>query len=134
METVVQFRYRQSLYDAQDYLIFDRWRQTWEVYCGPLTGHATWLSRIGDHIPEPDLLFYLRVDPGLAAERLALRGDRWARVFSPQELLGKLGHLHQRYELAMRASGAVELDGAAPAGDLLASALAHIAAVTPAAR
>lgn len=134
LETVVQFRYRETLYGEQDYLIFDRWRQTWDVYCGPPAGHAQWLSRVGGLIPEPDLLFYVRVDPGLAAERLALRGDRWARVYTPERLLDRLGELYRRYEEVMARAGAVVLDGAVTSGELLASALDQVAALTPADR
>src|SRR5258708_64365 len=68
LEGAVQVRYLRDEYAAYDFLIFDRWRQTWKVYCGPVTDHAPWLERIGDQMPRPDLLFYVRVPPELAAE------------------------------------------------------------------
>jgi dTMP kinase len=110
LEFAVQFRYLADRYAAHDIVIFDRWCQTWPVYCAEITEYREWLDRVGAVTPVPDVLFYLRVDPGLAASRLAARGDRWASIFTPEQLLAKMRGLHERYEREMAATDAVVLD------------------------
>ncbi len=127
IETAVQFRYLDDCYSAHDMVIFDRWRQTWSVYCAEPAEHKAWLTRVASVIPVPDVLFYLRVDPQTAAARLAARGDRWARIYPPAVLVGKLTALHDRYEAEMAGTGAVVLDGLASADDVLGGALRAVA-------
>ncbi|MFJ9772634.1 hypothetical protein ACIRVF_15545 [Kitasatospora sp. NPDC101157] len=128
LEAAVQFRYEQPRYEAADLVLFDRWRQTWEVYCAEIVEHRSWLDRITAGLPEPDTLFWVRVDPELAYRRLVARHDRWVDVYSPDRLRAKVERLCARYEEAMRDRGAVELDGAASADEVLARALEALGA------
>lgn len=127
LETAVQFRYLNDCYSAHDLVIFDRWRQTWAVYCGEPTEYAGWLERLGSMIPVPDVLFYVRADPRTAAARLTARGDRWARVYPPPVLAAKLTALHERYEAELADGGAVVLDGLGSPEDVLRDALRTVA-------
>jgi thymidylate kinase len=126
LETAVQFRYLADHYSAHDIVIFDRWTQTWCVYCSEPTEYRAWLQRLCGVIPEPDVLFYVRVDPQIAAERLTARGDRWARVYSPGQLTAKLTSLFERYETVLHGTEAVVLDGLLSPEEVLRSALSVV--------
>ncbi|MBB1244056.1 AAA family ATPase [Streptomyces durbertensis] len=128
LESAVQFRYEQQRFEQADFVIFDRWRHTWAVYCEDVVEHRDWFARIETLLPHPDVLFWLRVDPEVAYERLVARQDRWVEAYSPAGLRAKITKLCERYEEVMRASGAVVLDGTGPAAEVHAEALAALAA------
>jgi thymidylate kinase len=132
LETAVQFRYLDDYYAAHDLVIFDRWRHTWSVYCGEPAEHTAWLDLVASMIPVPDVLFYLRVDPRIAAARLIARGDRWARVYQPRSLVAKLAALHERYEAELAGTGAVVLDGMASEQEIRRAARRAVTALTTA--
>ncbi|MFF8531490.1 hypothetical protein ACF07B_05765 [Streptomyces sp. NPDC015532] len=128
LESAVQFRYEQHRFEQADFVLFDRWRHTWAVYCEDVVEHGDWFARIEALLPRPDVLFWLRVDPELAYERLVARQDRWVEAYSPAGLRAKITRLCERYEEVMRDSGAVVLDGTGPASEVRAEALAVLAA------
>jgi thymidylate kinase len=122
-EASVQFQYLHETYSAHDVVLFDRWQQTWEVYCEPVDEYVEQFRALRDRIPSPDLLFYLRVEPELAYDRLVARADRWCRTYSPAELRAKLAGLYARYEEHMRDADVIVLDAAAPPDEVLKNAL-----------
>lgn len=128
METAAHFRYAHEEFERHDHVIFDRWTQTWQVYCGDVTEHTEWMSRIAGTIPRPDVLLWVRVDPELACRRLVQRQDRWARILTSDQLLDKITNLTEQYETVMRetAPEAVVLDGSLPADRVLNEALSHL--------
>ncbi|MFJ7625087.1 AAA family ATPase [Streptomyces sp. NPDC097595] len=128
LESAVQFRYEQERFEQADYVLFDRWRHTWAVYCEEVTEYREWFARIEALLPRPDALLWLRVDPEVAYARLVARRDRWVDAYSPAGLRAKITGLCERYEEVMRDSGAVVLDGTAPAAEVHAEALAVVTA------
>lgn len=128
LESAVQFRYEQDRFEQADFVLFDRWRHTWAVYCEDVVEHRDWFARIETLLPRPDVLFWLRVDPEVAYERLVARQDRWVEAYSPAGLRAKITRLCERYEEVMRNSGAVVLDGTKPAAAVRAEAMAVLAA------
>jgi thymidylate kinase len=123
-EASVQFRYLHDEYSAHDVVIFDRWFQTWDVYCGPVDEHHEHFRSLRDRLPVPDVLFHVEVDPGTAYDRLVARQDRWLLAYSPAELRAKITALGERYrEVMAREPGVVVLDGTQSAEKVLASAL-----------
>jgi thymidylate kinase len=127
LEGAVQFGYERARYEAADVVLFDRWRQTWDVYCEEIREHKDWLELVAATLPRPDVLLWLRVDPEVAYERLVARGDRWAEVYAPERMRAKIRGLCARYEEVMRDSGAVVLDGTGPVAEVLAEALRALA-------
>ncbi|WP_406451875.1 AAA family ATPase [Streptomyces sp. NBC_00876] len=136
LETVVQFRYCRERFERADVVLFDRWFQTWDVYCEEIVEHRDWMERLAASAPRPDLLLWVRVDPELACRRLVERQDRWARIYSPAALLDKITRLTGRYETVMKETGAdlVVLDGAQPPQQVLAEARKHTGALLDARR
>ncbi|MEU1122539.1 AAA family ATPase [Streptomyces sp. NPDC005899] len=130
LESAVQFRYEQQRFEQADFVLFDRWRHTWAVYCEDVVEHRDWFARIEALLPRADVLFWLRVDPELAYERLVARQDRWVDAYSPAGLRAKITGLCERYEEVMRDSGAVVLDGARPPAEVHAEAVAVLTSRT----
>lgn len=130
LESAVQFRYEHERFARADFVLFDRWRHTWAVYCEDVAEHRDWFARIEALLPRPDVLFWLRVDPRLSYERLVARHDRWVDVYSPAALRAKIARLCERYEEVMRDSGAVVLDGTGSPAQVHAEALAVLASRT----
>lgn len=127
METAVHFRYARDEFERHDVVLFDRWMQTWQVYCEEVAEHPEWMSRIAGTVPTPDLLLWVRVEPELAARRLAQRQDRWARILTPDRLLEKITNLTERYESVMRTVPGVRvLDGSLPEDDVMREAVNHL--------
>ncbi|MCX4721182.1 AAA family ATPase [Streptomyces virginiae] len=128
LETAVHFRYRREQFEHADFVLFDRWLQTWQAYCDEVVEHRDWMSRIAATTPEPDVLLWVRIDPETACRRLVERQDRWARIYSPAQLHDKIARLCDRYEKAMLDTrpGAVVLDGTRSPGELLAGALDRV--------
>ncbi|NED91189.1 deoxynucleoside kinase [Streptomyces sp. SID11233] len=131
LETAVQFHYCREQFEKADIVLFDRWFQTWDVYCEEIVEHRDWMLRLTASAPRPDLLLWVRVDPGLACRRLVERRDRWARIYSPAALLDKITALTERYETVMREAGTdtVVLDGAQSPQQVLAEARKHAGAL-----
>lgn len=127
IESLLQFRYEAPLFEQYDAVVFDRWLQTSAVYCGPVVENRAWYARLADAVPRPDVLFWLRVDPGLAYRRLVERADRWTRIYSERGLRDKLEGLCAGYEREMLGAGAVVLDASAEPEELLARATAVLA-------
>jgi thymidylate kinase len=128
METAAHFRYAREEFERQDYVLFDRWTQTWQVYCGDVTEHAEWMGQIAGTIPRPDVLLWVRADPELACRRLVARQDRWARILTADQLRAKITGLTERYEavMARTAPRPVVIDGSLPADRVLQEALTHL--------
>lgn len=122
-EASVQFRYQHDTYAQHDVVLFDRWQQTWEIYCAPIDEFEAQFQMLRDRLPRPDLLFYVRVDPAVAYQRLVARSDRWCRTYSPADLLTKLQNLNDAYERQMAAADVAVLDGNSTADEVLKSAL-----------
>jgi dTMP kinase len=127
IDAVAQFGYLKETYEKYDYLIFDRWLPTYDVYCPGRSVHDEWYEKMMTTLPQPDLLFHLRVSPEVAAERIAGRGDWSLENWGPAELLADLRRLCAAYDDRMaRCRGVVVLDANATADELLAQVLAAI--------
>lgn len=96
-EAVVQFRYLSDLYSQYDYLIFDRWCETYDSYCQKPFDHREWYEKLLSQVPKPDYLFFLQITPEIAYERLIRRGDWTAKNWSKGQLLEYLHFLVGRY-------------------------------------
>ncbi|WP_406095256.1 deoxynucleoside kinase [Streptomyces sp. NBC_01013] len=131
LETAVQFHYCRERFEKADVVLFDRWFQTWDVYCEEIAEYRDWMLRLTATAPRPDLLLWVRVDPELACRRLVERQDRWARIYSPAALLDKITALTERYERVMKEAGTdtVVLDGTRSPQQVLAEAREHVAAL-----
>lgn len=124
-DAATQFTYLHEQYSAYDVVLFDRWMHTAEVYCAPVDEHVELFAQLRRHIPVPDAVVYLRVDPELACERLRQRGDRWCKIYSQTQLRDKMTRLHDGYEALFADSPDVwVVDGAQPRDRVLAAAMA----------
>ncbi|MGF7236956.1 MAG: AAA family ATPase [Frankia sp.] len=124
VDALVQFRYLADRYGSCRNVVFDRWLQTYEAYCGPFDTHERWYELLEARIPRPTVLFHLRVDPRTALERLARRGDWTARNWSADRLLDDLRRLAARYDEMMAGTDHVVLDGNEDAEVVVRQALA----------
>ncbi len=130
VDAVVQFRYRAEFYARHDWLLFDRWLQTYDVYCDGESRHDEWYQRVARTLPEPRVLLYVKVSPEIAVERLRGRGDWTVDNWSPERLLADLRRLDGQYEACMtRYPSAVRLDGDREPDVMLSEALATIDAL-----
>lgn len=121
-EASVQFRYLHETYQQHDIVLFDRWQPTTDVYCAPVDEYAEQFRALSELIPPADVLFYVRVDPAIAYQRLIDRNDRWCRTYTPPQLRAKIERLHERYEQVMRDADVTVLDGTEPPERLVAQA------------
>jgi thymidylate kinase len=127
VDAVLQFEHRGAFYDRHDWVLFDRWLPTYDVYCDGLSRHDQWWRRVAATLPTPAVLLHVKVSPEVAVERLRRRGDWTVDNWSGQELLDDLRRLDERYEelLADRPT-AVRLDGDRGPAEVLAAALAAL--------
>jgi thymidylate kinase len=124
LEAAVQFQYLDPVYSAHDVVLFDRWYQTWDVYCEPPDEFETWFARLRRALPRPDVTVYVRVDPQLSLERLHARDDPWVALYGAAELRAKMTRLSERYEQVFaQAPPTLTVDGARPAAEVLAAVL-----------
>lgn len=126
VDALVQFRYLAERYGGCRNVVFDRWLQTYEAYCGPFDTHERWYELLKAQIPRPTILFHLRVDPQVAFERLVGRGDWTARHWSADRLLDDLRRLAARYDEMMATTDHVVLDANQDAEAVTAAALAAL--------
>ncbi|MEW9528655.1 dTMP kinase [Microbispora sp. NPDC049125] len=111
VDAIMQFRWRQPRYAEFDWLLFDRWLPTYDVYCGDLGRHESWYRKFAEFIPDPDVLCYLRTSPTVALERLVTRGDWTVDNWDRGELLTDLERLSARYDQVMSEVDCVVIDG-----------------------
>ena len=98
VDAIAQFHYRRQEYADCDWLVFDRWLPTYDVYCEGRSVHDEWYRELRRCLPEPDVLVRLRTSPRVAAERVAARGDWTADHWSAERLLADLTRLHGAYD------------------------------------
>jgi thymidylate kinase len=126
LEAATQFGHLHDTYQRHDVVVFDRWAQTAEVYCGPVDERPDQVRQMEELAVRSDLLLYVRADPATAYDRLVARGDPLCRVYSPGELRALLEKMCEGYERVMAGTDAVVLDGSAPPDEVLRTALAVI--------
>ncbi|WP_255949505.1 hypothetical protein [Streptomyces odontomachi] len=102
IDAIAQFHYRSQEYAQYDWLVFDRWMPTYDVYCEGKSVYDEWYQRVARCLPEPDLLVRLRATPRVAAERVTARGDWTADNWSAERLLADLTRLDERYDRALK--------------------------------
>lgn len=125
VDAVVQFHHRAELYGRHDYVLFDRWLPTYDVYCDGAGRHDDWYRRVAATLPTPDVLLHVKVSPEVAAERVRRRGDWTVDNWSADQLLDDLRRLDARYAQVMaRYPACVPLDGNLGQAELLPAALA----------
>ena len=124
VDAAVQFRYRADFYSTLDWLLFDRWLQTYDVYCDGQGRHEELYQGIAGTIPEPFALLHVKVSPETALRRIRSRGDWTVDNWSPDRLLADLQRLDALYDKRLADEPRVlRLDGEGTADDLLSSAL-----------
>jgi thymidylate kinase len=126
VEAAVQFRYLHEEYSRHDVVLFDRWLETYDCYCGHPTVHRQWYERLRAAVPKPDALFYLRIGPEAAVDRVASRGDWTADNWTREQLLADLHRRYDCYERAMSGSDAVVVDAERDGDEVLSTVLDHL--------
>ncbi|WP_406451889.1 hypothetical protein OG782_17205 [Streptomyces sp. NBC_00876] len=111
IDAISQFHYLDSEYTGFDWLVFDRWLPTYEVYCGGRGVHDAWYRRLAGLLPVPDLLIRVRTSPRVAAGRVAARGDWTADHWSEERLLADLTRLDRGYDRAFEGAAHRVVDG-----------------------
>lgn len=97
-ESVAQMKLKHSIYDGFDVVLFDRWIYTNIVYLPEIRWNADYFRLMLEHIPKPNLTFYLDVDVDLAMERLAEKDDWMLRRFSKEAVKKRLTYFHGKFE------------------------------------
>ncbi|MFG2484193.1 hypothetical protein ACGFSI_15690 [Streptomyces virginiae] len=110
-DAISQFHYLDSAYSSHDWVLFDRWLPTYDVYCEGESAHDEWCRELAGLLPVPDLLIRLRTSPKVAAGRVRSRGDWTADHWSPQRLLEDLTRLDLGYDRALAETPHVVVDG-----------------------
>jgi thymidylate kinase len=133
VDAVAQFHYLGPEYDAHDWLVFDRWLTTYQVYCatpGTAAGpHDPWYDRLAAGLPRPDLLLHLRTPPAVALARIRERGDWTVDHWSEDRLRADLERLDAAYAAALTGVPHLVVDGARPAGEVLDEVAGLLAAL-----
>ncbi|NED91182.1 hypothetical protein G3I76_65275 [Streptomyces sp. SID11233] len=111
IDAISQFHYLDTEYARHDWLVFDRWLPTYEVYCEGRGVHDDWYRRLADLLPVPDLLIRLRTSPEVAARRVTRRGDWTADHWSAERLLADLTRLDRGYDRAFEGTAHHVVDG-----------------------
>ena len=101
VEAIVQFELLMSTYNQFDYVLFDRWLQTNTAYLGEISVHSEWFKKLMAFIPEADKVYYVRIDPEIAVERLAKCNDWLYLKLGEKKLLSYLKSLTNNYESIM---------------------------------
>lgn len=131
-EAVAQFGYRAEAYAAFDVLVFDRWLETYPVYCSPEPAYPELAAQLAAQVPRPAATVYLTVPPEVAFARLVARGDPWHRALGDAELLRRLRAFGARYDALFAARpDAVAVDGLLSEDEVLAKALDAVTARLP---
>jgi dTMP kinase len=120
IEAAIQFRYRAQAGPPPDLYIFDRWLQTYSVYCGPLHQYRSWFALLVDQLPPLDLLVFIRTDPAVAMGRLVSRRDWTATHWHSDALMSELKERYRLYEAMAWPSQTVFVDGNIPQEEVLA--------------
>jgi thymidylate kinase len=110
IESIVQFKLLDETYRKYDFLLFDRWLHTNEAYLPEIINYREWFATVGEYIPLPDLVFYCRVDPAVAVERLRQREDWVYLKLGEERLRSYLSWLQERYDSLMDHDGVIILD------------------------
>src|SRR6185503_13299243 len=110
IESIVQFNLLKNKYLKYDFLLFDRWLQTNWAYLPEVGHYREWFEKVSAYIPNADLVFYCRVDPSIAVERLKERGDWIFLKLGEKQLLSYLSSLQERYDSMMQHNSMIMLD------------------------
>ncbi|MFJ9772630.1 dTMP kinase [Kitasatospora sp. NPDC101157] len=118
VDAIAQFHYLAEEYDANDWLLFDRWLTTYRVYCSGRSVHDEWYARLEAALPRPDLLIHVRTPPPVAFERIRRRGDWTVDHWSEDRLMADLERLDAAYTRALADVPHVAVDGSLPAEEV----------------
>lgn len=125
VDAVAQFHHLAAVHARHDWLLFDRWLPTYDVYGSGAGRHDAHYRRLAGTLPRPDVLLHLRVAPSVAQERIRSRGDWTVDHWSTQQLQADLERLDAAYrrEFAGR-TDVVTVDGEGSATEVCAAVLA----------
>lgn len=86
---------------------------------------AEWILELNRHIRKPDLLFYLKVDPAVAARRRERRAGG-VEIFDDPQLQRQLVEQYDQIEQLFPDLRVVTLDGVRPAEEIADEAWGHV--------
>ncbi|MFJ7625091.1 hypothetical protein ACIQZN_01215 [Streptomyces sp. NPDC097595] len=129
VDAQAQFHYLEKRYAACDWLVFDRWLTTYDVYAPGRSAHDDLYRLLADDLPRPDLLLHVRTPPRTAFARIERRGDWTVDHWSPERLMADLERLDAAYAELLAGVPHTAVDGTAPAEEVARHVLGLVRAL-----
>ncbi|MEU1122543.1 deoxynucleoside kinase [Streptomyces sp. NPDC005899] len=129
VDAQAQFHYLEAEYAAYDWLVFDRWLTTYDVYAPERGMYEDFYQLLMDDLPRPDLLLHVRTPPPTAFARIAQRGDWTVDHWSADELMADLERLDAAYATRLAGVPHTVVDGSPPAEEVAGHVLGLIHAL-----
>jgi thymidylate kinase len=129
VDAQAQFHYLEAEYAAYDWLIFDRWLTTYDVYAPGRSVYDDFYQLLMDDLPRPDLLLHVRTPPQTAFARITQRGDWTIDHWSADQLMADLERLDASYATRLADVPHTVVDGSPPAEEVAGHVLGLIHAL-----